>query len=249
MTIRRNMAPQPDWEALIACANRLAASLSLPSPPPDKVRSKMQEVLFERHALARFERRVFTLPELRNLLLADLWLLVCDCAGVPMPAEYREDSELDREVERAVYGRDLLDERTHAALMIEDLHAREGGWVYDKLHTLVDDEGILMPPGTCVRKGAQERNAALAELLGPENTGWWEERSVSCEELLVCGDYAFEWGYAIFRYRVTEKEPPRQSRRRFMRVLRRQANGDWKVYRAMWQEPASEGTNEAEAGG
>lgn len=105
-----------------------------------------------------------------------------------------------------------------------------------------------MPPGTCVRKGERERNAALAESRGTENTEQWQERNISCEELLLCGDYAFEWGYETIRSRAAGNEPLRQSQRRFMRVLRRQTNGAWKVYRAMWQEPVCEVINEAGTG-
>ncbi len=55
------------------------------------------------------------------------------------------------------------------------------------------------------------------------------------EELVVNGNYAFEWG--VIRCACMMSDGKREDLKyKIMRVLQRQADGEWKVHRAIWND-------------
>lgn len=55
-------------------------------------------------------------------------------------------------------------------------------------------------------------------------------------DVQVAGDVAYEWGYFDAVQQNTPDAGPISFRGRFLRVLKRQADGTWKFARVMWQE-------------
>ncbi len=55
-------------------------------------------------------------------------------------------------------------------------------------------------------------------------------------EVEVCGDYAFEWGYIVGRERSLTTGEETAERYHVMRILQRQADGEWKVHRTIWND-------------
>jgi hypothetical protein len=94
--------PNPDMDALVACAGRLARALSVPPAPEEKVRSKIKEILYDREKLECFRQGLITREELRDVLLAHLETLICQCAGAEGPKKIWEDNALLGQVELAL---------------------------------------------------------------------------------------------------------------------------------------------------
>jgi ketosteroid isomerase-like protein len=121
-------------------------------------------------------------------------------------------------------------------LKIEELHQKDRKASlqrdYGTLVSLMDEAMILIPQQRAPLRGKQ----AVAENLKAylEQTQGWKvtEYVHDFEEVEVAGDRAFEWG----TYRGTVVPPGGQPIRetgKIVRILRRQPDGSWKVYRAM----------------
>jgi hypothetical protein len=96
------VAAAPDVDALVLCAKRLAANISVPCPSDEELSAKLNYVLIEREYFACWRRNIITLAELRNVLLAHLQTFLCRAAGVEEPLSFREDHALYRDVEAAL---------------------------------------------------------------------------------------------------------------------------------------------------
>jgi ketosteroid isomerase-like protein len=54
------------------------------------------------------------------------------------------------------------------------------------------------------------------------------------QEVKVLGDYAYEWGSITGSMREIVTGDVSRSAFHVMRILRRQADGSWRVYRSIW---------------
>ncbi len=77
--------------------------------------------------------------------------------------------------------------------------------------------------------------ASMAEV--PANTDILEYR-FDWHEIEICGDFAFEWGYIIGKERDRTSGQTTSEKLQTMRILQRQPDGDWKVHRTIWNQPA-----------
>jgi uncharacterized protein (TIGR02246 family) len=122
---------------------------------------------------------------------------------------------------------------------IEELHKRDvaANKAYDveALAALWTDDVVNMPPasppvvGKKANRELLEAAAPQAKLLDIDYTQQWQE-------IQILGDYAYEWG--IFRSAVKPKTAgegePLKAEFRVMRILKRQPDNSWKVYRSIW---------------
>jgi uncharacterized protein (TIGR02246 family) len=119
---------------------------------------------------------------------------------------------------------EALNDKDVQAVLANDFDAVMSQWS--------DDFTVLPPVGPIIR--GRSANAAIVE-QGMEQVRSFEplEFAVDFEEIKVVGDYAFEWG----TYRGTSR--PRAGGNvmsyggKLMRILQRQADGSWKMYRTM----------------
>jgi uncharacterized protein (TIGR02246 family) len=127
---------------------------------------------------------------------------------------------------------------------IEDLHQkdRKASLARDAetLISLMDEGFVLIQAGGVWRgkeAAANSLRAYLKETQGCRVTEYVHE----FEEVEIAGDWAFEWG----TYKgtvVPPGEPPIRETGKIMRILKRQSDGSWKVYRAMGMaDPVSRG--------
>ncbi len=104
------------------------------------------------------------------------------------------------------------------------------------LANLWDEEMVSLPPGqpALIGRAANldflkqgQQAMANVEILG-YTQDWREVRQV--------GEFAFEWG--IIRSRTRAGLDTRETEHNFkvMRVLKRQPEGSWKIYRTIWNE-------------
>lgn len=124
---------------------------------------------------------------------------------------------------------------------IDELHKRDVAATIagdiDELKALMDPECVLFSPDGRETAGPEyldkvgrsqldEAPAAIVEL----EQDW--------QELALFGDLAYEQG--IVRYAVRRADGKTvQECQRLVRILRRQKDGAWCVYRAIWHEPVA----------
>ena len=135
----------------------------------------------------------------------------------------------------AAYRKQLAAERGDDRSKIEELHrvdtiaTRDGDTTV--LLDLLDEEIVALMPGTEPVKG----KAAVQKLMGQYAAAGKAFETVDYvqdwQDLRIEGAYAFEWG--IFRSKVRSRADGKvtESTNKVMRVLKRQPDGFWKVFR------------------
>jgi ketosteroid isomerase-like protein len=118
-----------------------------------------------------------------------------------------------------------LDDKEIKANLALDVHALELLW---------DPEIVTMPPGHAVISGLEANRTYLDkeakdmqnfQILGYEQA-WHEVR--------IVGDYAYEYGTIQTRIGPMNPGPEVDSTYNMMRILKRQPDGSWRIYRAIW---------------
>jgi ketosteroid isomerase-like protein len=122
-----------------------------------------------------------------------------------------------------------------------DMRASKAG-DFETLRSLVDDEAVMFPPGAAAQRGAKDFDAAFARMCSSPKTQEVLEYRMEFEEVKIFGNFAIEWG--AIRGATRDLATGRISRSEYhlMRVLRRQPNGRWKVYRSIWAPSGGTGS-------
>ena len=120
---------------------------------------------------------------------------------------------------------------------IEELHRRDREASLKRdletLISLMDDGIMLIPPRGEPRRGLPGVADDLEKYFERTKEGKIIEYVQDFKEVEVLGDVAFDWG----DFRGAESSPDGavvSQRMRFMRILKRQADGSWKIYRTFW---------------
>jgi len=122
---------------------------------------------------------------------------------------------------------------------IEEVHRRDveatKAGDTDSLKSLMDAQCVVFPPD-CEPMGGQ----AYLDQVWPSSDDETQpdvlELVQDWRELCVFGDFAYEQG--VVRYAVRQKDGTVvREKQQLIRLLRRQANGEWRVYRAIWHAP------------
>jgi ketosteroid isomerase-like protein len=102
------------------------------------------------------------------------------------------------------------------------------------LELLWDPEIVSMPPGHAAISGLEANRAYLEqEAKAMENfqiLGYEQ----SWQEVRIAGDYAYEFGTVQTHIGPMNPGPEVDTTYNVMRVLKKQADGAWKIYRAIW---------------
>ena len=123
---------------------------------------------------------------------------------------------------------------------IENLHQQDIAATkasdFKALKSLMDADCMVFPPDGDPSVGQAYLDHARASSSGSESQSELLELVQEWEEVKVLGDFAYEQG--VVRYAVQDaKGSVLRETQRLMRILRRQQNGTWRVYRAMWHAP------------
>jgi uncharacterized protein (TIGR02246 family) len=128
--------------------------------------------------------------------------------------------------------------KSAARKAIERLHRRDmrasAAGDFAALRALVDDNAVMLPPGAAPQRGAKDFDAAFERMSSSPRTHEVIEYRLEFEEVKIFGNYAVEWGAIHGATREIATGRVNQSEYHVMRVLRRQSNGSWKVYRSIW---------------
>jgi ketosteroid isomerase-like protein len=117
------------------------------------------------------------------------------------------------------------------ALNAHDVSAVLAGDVDAIVSQWSDDFTVLPPQGPIVR-GLAANTAAVEAGREQIRARLPVDYRVDFEEIEVAGDYAFEWG----TYRGSMRSPTGEVisyAGKLMRILKRQADGQWKMHRTM----------------
>jgi uncharacterized protein (TIGR02246 family) len=112
------------------------------------------------------------------------------------------------------------------------------------LLSLCSDDCVMLPPGEDPIVGREAIRRSLQQDLQQERDYRITEYVHDFEEVRVLGDWAFEWGTFSAAAEPAGGGPPLRSSGKILRILRRQADGTWKVARSIWNndpEPGGEG--------
>jgi uncharacterized protein (TIGR02246 family) len=128
--------------------------------------------------------------------------------------------------------------KSAARKAIERLHRRDmrasAAGDFAALRALVDDNAVMLPPGGAPQRGAKDFDAAFERMNTSPRTHEVIEYRLEFEEVKIFGNYAVEWGAIRGATREIATGRVNQSEYHVMRVLRRQSNGSWKIYRSIW---------------
>jgi len=126
---------------------------------------------------------------------------------------------------------------------IEQLHRRDAkasaSGDFAALRALVDNDAVMLPPGGPPQRGAKDFDAAYERMNSGPKTHEVIEYRLDFEEVKVFGGYAVEWGAIHGATREISTGRVIQSAYHVMRMLRRQRNGSWKVWRSIWTPSGS----------
>ena len=141
-----------------------------------------------------------------------------------------------------------MDDATRRDLeAIEDLHRRDVAAMkagdFTALKSLMDAQCAVFPPDGEREAGQAylDRVRASSDSIGPQPEIL--EIVQEWEEVQLLGDFVYEQGVVRYAVRGPEGSVMRETQR-LLRILRRQQDGTWRVFRAMWHTPhrASEET-------
>jgi ketosteroid isomerase-like protein len=116
-----------------------------------------------------------------------------------------------------------LNEHDVSAVLAGDVDALVSQWS--------DDFTVLPPKGDIVR-GLAANAAAVDAGREQIRTRLPLEYRIDFEEIEIAGDYAFEWGTYRGSMRTRTGEIASYAGK-LMRILKRQADGQWKMHRTM----------------
>ena len=119
------------------------------------------------------------------------------------------------------------------ALHRRDMAAARAG-DFATLRSLIDDEAVMMPPGGKALHGKAALDASFAAMAKAPKAHEVLEYVLDFDEVVVAGDLAFERGTIRGAMKEIATGEVTRSQYHVMRVLRRQADGAWKVYRSIW---------------
>jgi ketosteroid isomerase-like protein len=133
---------------------------------------------------------------------------------------------------------------THAAdaaqdsIAINELHQKDMRAVVAgdtaTLMSLWTDDIVSLPPTGPIQRGRQANAATLRagmrEAAGIDPTDY----RLSFDELTIRGDIAIEWGSYASRARIKSNDSVVTGGGKLMRVLRRQQDGSWLVWRTIY---------------
>ena len=123
---------------------------------------------------------------------------------------------------------------------IEEIHRRDveatKAGDTETLKSLMDAHCVVFPPDCEPTDGRTYLDQVLPT-TNDESQPEILELMQEWQELCVFGDFAYEQGVVRYAVREAGGEVVRETQQ-LIRILRRQSNGAWRVYRAIWHAPS-----------
>ncbi len=123
---------------------------------------------------------------------------------------------------------------------IQELHRRDiqatRSRDFKTLRSLFTEDAVLMPPGGERKSGSEELDRSFAAMREAYSRIEILEYEQVWEEIEVRGETAFEWGMIRGSMRSLPDGDVEKSRHHVMRILKRQADGAWRIHRSIWND-------------
>jgi ketosteroid isomerase-like protein len=111
---------------------------------------------------------------------------------------------------------------------------------YEAQARLQDSDAVILPPGGPAHVGEENIRAAYAQLKHAYRDVEVIAYEMDLSEPQIEGDYAWEWGSIRGRSRISSSAEVHAGNYQVLRILRRQKNGEWKIFRSIWNLLANE---------
>jgi ketosteroid isomerase-like protein len=98
----------------------------------------------------------------------------------------------------------------------------------------MSDKAVVLPPGEKPQVGKTDLDAAFAQISQAPKTYETLEYTFDLSEPEIIGSFAFEYGAIRGATRNLKDGSIEQSNYHVMRILRKEAGEEWKVYRTIW---------------
>ena len=111
---------------------------------------------------------------------------------------------------------------------------------FQTLRSLITDDAVILPPGGAIQRGKETLDANFERMKLSAGEVEILDYRLIFDELKILGDYAFEWGRIEGAMRARGSDDVVNASYKVMRILQRQADGQWKVHRSIWNENPKE---------
>ena len=126
---------------------------------------------------------------------------------------------------------------------IEELHERDKEASrtgdFETLRSLFTDDAVLMAPGGPLLRGADQLREQFEQMAEAYRGVDILEYEIEFKEVKILSDYAYEWG-TISGSSKTKDNEIEYSSYNLMRILKKDADGEWKVHRTIWNHNFSD---------
>jgi ketosteroid isomerase-like protein len=104
----------------------------------------------------------------------------------------------------------------------------------DALTALLDDDAVLLQPGTPPIIGKAAFHDFMKQALAKSPSVKVVKYVPDIRDIQVTGNVAYEWGYFDAAQKSSDQQAPENLRAKLLRVMKRQPDGSWKFTRVMW---------------
>lgn len=104
------------------------------------------------------------------------------------------------------------------------------------LRSLMDDDAVVMEPGRRALRGRAELDKSFASREARQPTVAIDDYRFDWDEVEIIGHRAIEWGRILGRVRDLQSGEVQELAFNVMRILRRDEQGKWRIYRTIWNE-------------
>jgi ketosteroid isomerase-like protein len=112
-------------------------------------------------------------------------------------------------------------------------------WDVETLVSLWTDDIVSIPQGGQPIIGKEANRNSLLKLREASRDVDIVEYDLAFNEVKVIGDWAFEWGTFSGTIRSKDGGEPSKSSGNLFRVLKRDADGSWKIARTMYNDDSA----------
>ena len=118
-------------------------------------------------------------------------------------------------------------------LRIRDADAAKSG-DFETLRSIMSDEAVVLPPGGKRQEGKADIDAAFSQMSQAPKQYEVLEYIIDLSEPEIVGIFAFEYGAIRGTTRNLQDDTIEKSDYHVVRILRKEDNDEWKVYRTIW---------------
>ena len=119
-------------------------------------------------------------------------------------------------------------------LHLKDIEASKKG-DFKTLRTIISDEAVVIAPNADPVQGKETHDKNFDAMQQSGTPYEVLSYNIKMEEIKIFGDYAVEWGSITGSSRDKVTGAIIESKKNVMRVLKKE-NGEWKVYRSIWND-------------